>query len=42
MTEADARAMIHAHFEASSIGGAGGAPGDHIAPVARSQLRACQ
>src|SRR3954469_6826450 len=31
MTEAKARAMIQAHFDASNIGAAGGAPGDDIA-----------
>ena len=31
MTEAEARAMIRAHFEASSVGAPGGAPEDDIA-----------
>jgi len=31
MTEAEARAMIRAHFEASHVGAAGGAPEDDIA-----------
>src|SRR3954468_10323922 len=31
MTEARARAMIRAHFDASNVGAAGGAPGDDIA-----------
>ena len=31
MTEAQARAMIEAHFDASNVGAAGGAPGDEIA-----------
>jgi hypothetical protein len=31
MDEATARAMIQAHFDASSIGAAGGGPGDDIA-----------
>ena len=31
MTEATARVMIRAHFEASNVGAAGGAPGDEIA-----------
>src|SRR3954462_856945 len=31
MNEARARAMIRAHFEASNVGAAGGAPGDDIA-----------
>jgi hypothetical protein len=31
MDEATARAMIQAHFDASNVGAAGGAPGDEIA-----------
>src|SRR3954447_15937009 len=31
MTEANARTMIRAHFDASNVGAAGGAPGDDIA-----------
>ena len=31
MTGANARAMIRAHFDASNVGAAGGAPGDDIA-----------
>ncbi|HEX2086310.1 MAG TPA: nuclear transport factor 2 family protein [Solirubrobacteraceae bacterium] len=31
MDEATARAMIEAHFDASNVGAAGGAPGDEIA-----------
>ena len=30
MTPATARAMIRAHFDASNVGAAGGAPGDEI------------
>src|SRR5215212_7065247 len=31
MTDGEARAMIEAHFAASNVGAAGGAPGDDIA-----------
>ena len=31
MTEAQARAMIQAHFDASNVGAAGGGPEDDIA-----------
>ncbi len=31
MNEERARAMIEAHFDASNVGAAGGAPGDTIA-----------
>ena len=31
MTDAEARALIEAHFAASNVGSAGGAPGDEIA-----------
>jgi len=38
MTEATARAMIQAHFDASNVGAAGGAPGDAI--VSASEIYA--